>query len=64
MRYNSGHKNTLEAKTCWKEYRDERQNLYLHCVIYYEGRLKQLDMFTLHNRRIRGDMIEVFKNSK
>ena len=27
----------------------------------YEKRLKQLDMFTLHKRRIRGDMIEVFK---
>ena len=27
----------------------------------YEKRLKQLDMFTLHKRRIRGAMIEVFK---
>ena len=27
----------------------------------YEKRFKQLDMFTLHKRRIRGDMIEVFK---
>ena len=31
------------------------------CNLSYEERLKQLDMFTLHKRRIRGDMIEVFK---
>ena len=27
----------------------------------YEERLKQLNMFTLHKRRVTGDMIEVFK---
>ena len=31
------------------------------CNVSYEEQLKQLDMFTLHKRRIRGDMIEVFK---
>ena len=29
--------------------------------VSYEERLKQLNMFTLHKRRITGDMIEVFK---
>ena len=35
MRFNSGHQTTLRTKTCWKEYRNERQKLFLHCVIYH-----------------------------
>ena len=31
------------------------------CSLSYEERRKQLDMFPLHKRRIKGDMIEVFK---
>ena len=58
---NFKYKSVIRTKTCWKEYRDERQNLFLHCVICHEERLKQLDMFTLHKRKFRGDMIEVFK---
>ena len=49
-------------KPTWK-CTDERQNTFLHCVIYRTKNdyVKQLDMFSLKKQRIWGDTIEVLK---
>ena len=32
--FNLGYRTTLKTKTYWKEYRDEKQKSFLHCMIY------------------------------
>ena len=61
MRYDSGYQITLKTNLMERVRRQTTTLIFTLHNLSYEERLKLVDMFPLHKRIIRGDMIEFVK---